>query len=151
MTISNMLRWGAFALFLSACGAPPANSEPRGDAGAEAPVVLEIIGDWASQFGEETITAEDWNNGFATAAIITFDNNNDWVVTQNAEDAEFGPNTFSTIFWADAGEGSIYYCTSSFGKETQAEAEAENQNAPNSNDAANGGCGDFPWTKLDPR
>jgi hypothetical protein len=145
MTISNTLRWGAFALFLSACGVPPANSGPRVDAGAD----LEIIGEWVSQFGEETISAEGWNNGFLTAAIIVFDNDNDWVITQNPEDAEFGANTFSTVFWADAGEGSIYYCTSSFGKQTQ--AEAENQTAPDSSDAANSGCGDFSWTKLDPR
>lgn len=151
MTISNMLRWGAFALFFSACGVPPSDSGPRIDAGPEAPATLEIVGEWASQFGEETITGEGWNNGFSTAAIIVFDNDNDWVITQNAEDAEFGAGTFSTIFWADAGEGSIYYCISSFGKETQAEAETESQTAADSSDAANSGCGDFAWTKLDPR
>jgi hypothetical protein len=151
MTISNTLRWGAFTLFLSACGAPPTANEPRADVGAEATMVLEIIGEWTSEFGEETITAQVWNKWFSTASIITFNNDNDWVITQNAEDAEFFPNTFSSVFWADAGEGSIYYCTSSFGKETQSLAEAEIQSPPDSSDAANGGCGDFPWTKLDPR
>lgn len=148
MAISNILRWGAFALFLSSCGVPPTNNGPRTGAGAGAD--LEIIGEWTSLFGVETISAEGWNNGFSTAAIIVFDNYNNWVITQNPEDAEFGANTFSTIFWADAGDGSIYYCTSSFGKQTQEEAEEDSQTAPDSSDAANSGCGNFPWTQLDP-
>ena len=61
---------------------------------------LAIAGSWASEFSEETITSQNWDSGFGVSAVRDWDNADQWVVTQNAADAEFGPNTFNAVLGA---------------------------------------------------
>jgi len=73
------------------------------------------------------------------------------VITQNAADAEFGPSTFNSVFWADGANGVIFHCTGSFGHETFAAARAAIGTRPDASQPEESGCGDFAWTKLEPR
>ena len=127
------------ALMLIGCGDAAENND-SGD--------LEVLGTFDTSFGsEETVTAEAWGS----AAIVAFDNDANFAITQNAEDAEFSPSAFNKLVWTEpATDGSFYYCTVDFGLETQAAAEASEKTADDS-DPDNSGCGGFSWTKLTPK
>ena len=60
-----------------ACGPLPADNS-----------VIEIEGTWATPWGDEVITAVQWQ----TATIITFDNDTNTAITQMPADDEFNPN-----------------------------------------------------------
>ncbi|MEE2835865.1 MAG: hypothetical protein VYB65_07610 [Myxococcota bacterium] len=112
---------------------------------------LAIAGSWASEFSEETITSQSWDSGFGVSAVRDWDNADQWVVTQNAADAEFGPNTFNAVFWTLGDGGVIYHCTGSFGHETLDAALTSVSERPDATQPEASGCGDFAWTKLEPR
>ena len=112
---------------------------------------LAIAGSWTSEFSEETITSQSWDSGFGVSAVRDWDNAEQWVVTQNAADAEFGPNTFNAVFWALGDGGTIYHCTGSFGHETLDAALTSLSERPDATQPEASGCGDFAWTKLEPR
>jgi len=112
---------------------------------------LLIAGDWSSEFGDESISSQAWDSGFSVTAVSDWRNADQWVITQNAADAEFGPSTFNSVFWADGANGVIYHCTGSFGHETFAAARAAIGTRPDASQPEESGCGDFAWTKLEPR
>lgn len=122
---------GAIALGATACG---------GDE-------IETVGTFTSNFGgTETITADAWNG----SAIVEFDNDMNWVVTQTPADSEFNPNLFNRLEWTDlADDGSFYYCFVVFGQDTAELARTSTLTA-DSSDPDNSGCGGFSWTKLTP-
>lgn len=107
---------------------------------------LDVTGSFASIYGFEEITASTWG-GFA---VVYAHNEENWVVLQTPMDAEFSPNTFTYVVYTEPAEdGSFYYCHAEFGIET--EEEARNSTAmPDASSPDTGGCGDFPWTKLEP-
>ena len=112
---------------------------------------LAISGNWTSEFSEETINSQSWDSGFGVTAVRDWSNTDQWVITQNAVDAEFGPSTFNSVFWTEGDNGTIYHCTGSFGHETIDAARTALAQKPDATQPEESGCGDFAWTKLDPR
>lgn len=112
---------------------------------------LEIVGDYNSNFDAAESFTENEFVSYATSAIIGYNNAQNIMVTQNAEDAEYDPSKFSKIVWTEpADDGSFHYCIAAFGFDTEADAWSSDAVAdPSSPDE--GGCGDFPWTKLSPK
>jgi hypothetical protein len=130
------------------------------------PSEIEIEGTWASNFGSvETIDSTSWtitssSSGEGGAGgeagepfpptvsrIEEFSNDSNEVVTQNPEDAAFSPGLYNRIVWTEIEGKSFFYCTTDFGIESSAAAQALNTHA-DASDPENSGCGDFPWTKL---
>ncbi len=103
---------------------------------------LEVEGSWTGDFGDETISAEAWNG----TAIIEFDNDENRAITQNADDAEYGPSQFNVIVWTEPADGSFAYCTVDYGLETLDAAHASTKTA-DANDLE-AGCDGFPWSTL---
>lgn len=110
-------------------------------------LVLEVRGDyWSNYDTGEVISTEGWDK----AKVVSFDNENNWVITQNAVDAEFSPGKFNRIVWTEPKDGSFYYCTVDFGLDSEDDAKNSMKMADDS-DPENSGCGDFGWTKLTDR
>ncbi|MFT7620880.1 MAG: hypothetical protein ACI9WU_000039 [Myxococcota bacterium] len=112
---------------------------------------LEIAGTWHSSFGgNETISADSWMSPFLTTAMIAWDNDANWAITQNPADAEFAPNTFAKQVWTQPeADGAFWYCTVAFGLASADEAIAD-PTAADATDPATTGCGGFGWTRLAP-
>ena len=105
---------------------------------------IEIEGTWMSNFGgTETITKAKWND----ATIISHNNAKNTAITQNAPDAEYGPNAFNKLVWTDVSGMSFFYCTVDFGLATQQAAETSTKSADSSAPMTMG-CGGFSWTQL---
>jgi hypothetical protein len=132
------------------------DGEEWGETGLEsgeetgAPEVLEIAGAWESEFSAESITSESWDMGGIVTAVVSYDNDTNWVVTQNANDAEFSPSAFNKTIWMEPTETGFAYCTAVFGLATLEEAEAAATDEADASDLDGAGCGGFPWTFLTP-
>lgn len=113
-------------------------------------VPIELTGTYTTQFeGTEVITATTWDFGIETA-IVDWDNEDNWAVTQNPDDAEMNASTFNKVVWTEPDtDGVFYYCTVDFGLETEESARNSEESADSSM-PEEGGCGDFPWTKMTP-
>lgn len=107
---------------------------------------LEVLGQWANLYGTETITPEEW--GFYT--LVEYDNDNNVAITRNVDDGTDFALKYNRFVWTDvAADGSFYYCTSDFGKDTLEDAKTD----PTEVDASTpdvSGCGGFSWTRLVP-
>lgn len=146
------------ALFAAACGtadttdtaASAAPATPTADV-APTPAPLEIIGTWMDPpdfgGGNETITATTWAASFASATIVSFDNDTNTAILQNAADDKFSPSKFNKVVWTDIKDNAFYYCWVAFGLDT-AEAAKNDATTADSSDPATKGCGGFSWTKL---
>ena len=110
---------------------------------------IEITGDWVSNFGgTESIDSTTWGE----AAVTEFDNDENFAVTQNADDAEFSPGLFNRLVWTERDpddDCSFYYCWVSIGRDSAADARDSDDTA-DASDPETTGCGGFPWTKLTP-
>jgi len=127
----------ALAWVLFGCG-----SEDEKKDGAAAP--LEIIGDWSSEFGDESITESTWG----TTAVKDYDNDQNVVIVQNPDDDAFSPSAFAKIVFTEPKNDEFYYCWVDFGLESLADAQASDKSADDS-EPDTAGCGDGnPWTKL---
>ena len=105
-----------------------------------------LLGEWASIYGLEAITATTWG----AYLLVEYDNATRVAVTQNTEDAEFFPGLYNRIVWTQPeADGSFYYCTTDFGKESADEA-LTNPTEADASAPGMGGCGGFPWTQLVP-
>jgi hypothetical protein len=118
---------------------------------------IEVAGDYDSNFGgTEAITSDIWSITYpGSEAIVTtvieYDNDENFAVTQNPDDAEFDASLFNKNVWTEPAEdGSFYYCTVTYGEET-AEAARNTDQTADDTDPANGGCAGFSWTKLTPQ
>lgn len=118
---------------------------------------FELIGVYDSSFGGvETITASTWSTAsedFPTVLtkIDSFDNDENFAVTQNAEDAEYSPDAFNKVVWTEPDEvGAFFYCTVDFGLDTAEEA-ASSEETADASDPATSGCAGFSWTQLTPK
>lgn len=132
----------AMSAGLLACGDEDNNATDLEDDVVDSP---EIKGVWASNFGSvETITDATFNS---SAAIVAVDNEANWMVTQNAADAEFSPGTFSKIVWTVPAGAEFYYCTVTFGEPTL-EAARDTTKVASEEGVDTDGCGGFSWTKL---
>jgi hypothetical protein len=112
--------------------------------GTDEPGPLEVAGEWASNFGfDETISQTMWG----TAAVIRYDNDDNFAITQQPANDMFNPSKFSKLVWTEPSAGKFFYCTVDFGLATAAEAEATTKSADASNPES-AGCGGFSWTRL---
>lgn len=125
------------ALLVVGCG----DGEDGGETGnAE----IEIGGTWESSFGgTETISSEAWGD----ADVVSFDNDENVAITQNADDAEFNPGKFNRIVWTEPEDDSFYYCWVAFALDTEQEA-LDSDATADASAPDESGCGDFAWTKL---
>jgi hypothetical protein len=115
---------------------------------------LEIQGTWESNFGgTEIISGDSWateSEDFSSAVRIdAYSNEENEVITQNPDDAEYFPSRYSRVVYTDIDDDSFYYCITDFDVATSADARARNTVADDS-DPENGGCGSggFAWTLL---
>jgi len=104
---------------------------------------FELVGEWGSPFGDETITSTSWASGI----LIEFDEDQNFAVTQNQPDASFFPSKFNKIVYTEPVDDSFFYCFVDFGLDTAMEARTSTQTA-DATDPASGGCGGFTWTQL---
>lgn len=120
----------------------------EGAGGAQNNEPLELIGEYADNFdGEQIITASDWNG----AAIVEYDNDENVVYTQNADDAMFNPGKFGkTVYTEPTKAGEFYFCQIEFAAETLADAKATT-NMADDTDLDGHGCSGFSWTKATPK
>lgn len=129
---------GMAAAALLVCGACD-------DGGDHSDGAIEVTGSWTTQFDStEVITASEWSG----AAIVKWDNADNWVITRNPDDAAFDPGSFSVLVWTQPSSGKFYYCFAGFGLATQAAAESFDRTAPDDSDPETGGCGGFAWTRM---
>ena len=135
----------ALTLFACAAGKGGSSSQEEQLAAEAGTRTLEVIGVWASTWGTEIITESSWD----AAAIVEHDNDANTVITQNSEDDEYNPGLFSKLVWTDIVDDAFYYCTVSYGLDTEEEATAS-ENTADVNDLEGAGCGGFGWTKLVP-
>lgn len=113
-------------------------------------VPIEVRGTYMNQFDmSETITGTTWDFGIEMT-IVDWDNEQNWAVTQNPDDAETAPSAFSKLVWTEPdADGVFYYCTVDFGLETADDARNTEKTADDTNPEEEG-CGDFAWTKMTP-
>ena len=131
---------GAFA-----CGTEAGDGHAHDIVDADA---LEIVGSWESNFGGDEIISDDaWNMGYATAQIVAFDNLTNTAITQNASDAAYDPGKFNRLVWTDLHNDAFYYCTVDIAVASLELALASTTTA-DASDPENSGCGGFSWTKL---
>lgn len=133
----------ALCMGLTACGDNNDNNDNDGNT-PETPDAPEIVGVWASNFGSiESIT----ENTFGGATIVAVDNDANFLVTQNAADAEFFPGRFSKVVWTTPQADEFYYCTVTFDEPTL-EAARDTPKTADEDGVDTDGCGGFSWTKL---
>lgn len=106
---------------------------------------LEVVGEWDTNFGtSETITETTWGD---FQNVVYFDNDANVAVTQNAEDADFDPGLYNRIEWTEIEADVFYYCTATFGEESE-QAALESSATVDSSDLEGAGCGGFSWTMM---
>lgn len=127
------------------CGDDDASNNDEANNGANNGAVgIELVGTWDNDFGtSEEITVDTW----AGTPIVSYDNENNFTVFQNASDAEFDPDKFAKVVWTEIEADSFYYCWVAFGLDTEQEA-LDAADTSDATDPATTGCGDFAWTKL---
>ena len=108
---------------------------------------IEIGGNWADNYGgTPSVSHAAWG----TQTVVEFDNAANSAVTQNASDDMWNPSKFNKVVWTEMRDGTFFYCTVDFGKDTAAEAEASTNTADDT-DPGNSGCGGmFAWTQMLP-
>jgi hypothetical protein len=125
-------------------GAMNNGTENNGGAANNGAGALEVAGTWTTNYDtSETLSDTEWNG----SAIVEFDNDANFAITQNAEDAMYDPGKFNKLVWTEPAEGSFYYCTVDFSLETADDAKNTTKTADDS-DPLNSGCGDFGWTMM---
>ncbi len=123
-------------------------SSDESEGSTTSPAGLEIVGDWADEFGgTHSITETTWvttygRDSFAYT-IDSYDNDANVAIAQSDDDA-----SWTRYDWTQTGDGELYYCQTAFGLDS-AEA-AESTPAADATDPAAAGCGGFAWSLLTP-
>lgn len=141
------------ALALMACEGDSTDGDAATDTGTETgaetggDMPLAIVGTYSDEFGDtHTITETEWTNAAGGFLISEWSNDEMWLVAQNADTNDFNPDLWSRFDWTWAGE-QLYYCQSVYDGLTVDDALA---GSADPSDPATTGCGDFPWTMLNP-
>lgn len=119
------------------------------DMAAETP---EIAGMWEETFnggmsaGELVIDEMSWGK----MILVDYSNEENWAITQNAEDAMFDPGKFLRIVWLEPDMTGFYFCMVDFSLDTE-EAARNSMKMADSTDPDNSGCGNFGWSKAVPQ
>lgn len=117
------------------------------DTGNPPPPDLALIGRWVDDYGSlHDISNADWISGTYRWHILSFSNENSYLIAENAPENTYFPNLFSRFDWYSDG-ADIYYCQTAYNAASQADAEATP--AANASDLSSG-CGGFPWTHMIP-
>jgi len=127
----------------------PQDPGPGGDLPDTPPEGLEIAGRWVDGWGgRHVILDTSWEMvGMAFFHVVEFHNDGRWMVAQNDEGNDWSPGLWSRFDWTFAGPD-LWYCQTAFAAATREDAVATPPADPS--DPATGGCGGFPWTRLDP-
>ena len=108
---------------------------------------LEISGSWTEDYGNTTISNDQFLAPLGLSNIVEYNNSNNTFYFQMSEDDLYSPNKFGRVVWTEIEDDSFYYCTIVYGKDTLAEAKADMTTADET-DPASGGCGGFPWSQA---
>jgi len=118
---------------------------------------IELVGEWSSAFGTETIGAERWTSYDTSGAvmmdqlIVSFDNDANTAIVQNPPDAAFSPNTYGRLVWTEPDAQRFAYCTVAFGQATESDAESATEQDIDRSDLTGKGCAGFPWSVMSPK
>lgn len=106
---------------------------------------FELVGEWATDFGDQTITETDWSG----SALVFYDNDANLAVTQTPTSADFFPGKFNKIEYTEPVNGAFFFCTVFFEYDTAQQARTSTLTA-DATDPTMGGCGvlSFPWTEM---
>ena len=109
---------------------------------------LEINGSYTDNFStSHTISNDTWVQGESSYTIVSYNNDTNTVIAQNAADNQFNPNKFSKFNYTDrSADGKFYHCTVAYNADSLeaviAVADAD------SSDPGTSGCGSFSWTQM---
>ena len=140
------------SLLLTACddgetmeaGTETGESETGTETETGGDMSLAIIGTYMDEFMDTHMISEtEWTNSAGSFAIEQYDNDEMWLVAQNAETNMYSPGLWSRFDWAWDAE-TLYYCQSVFDGATIEAALAGSANA----DDLTMGCGGFAWTRM---
>ena len=153
MTIQLNTALLALSLILIACdeGSDVETTAGEMTAGEMTAGALEIVGSYMDDYmTEHVITEERWTQTYMgdVPSLFHIDKVNSeekYLIAQNDEANVYSPSLWSRIDWTFSSD-ELYICQGVFDAESAEAAEAAE--APNSEDPANGGCGMFPWSKL---
>lgn len=106
---------------------------------------FEVAGTWTDEFSTSptVISATMWGQ----SAVIKYNNASRHAILQNPADDEWNPSKFAKFVWTPVKNGSFFYCTIEFGKETAEDAE-NGENFADPSKLETTGCGGFQWTKM---
>ena len=124
-----------------------AGCDSGGDGGGAEPAAepFELIGEWATDFGDITVTASEWIESWGTLSILGYDNDENSLYMAG-DDGAVSANAYTD---ADA-DGALYYCTYAFGLATLEDAMSA-EDTSDASDPGSAGCGAFAWTKMSPK
>ncbi len=105
--------------------------------------IIEITGNWLSEWGEHKIDSTVWG----LDVVHAYDNEQNWAVVQLPATDEWNPSKFMKNVWAEPSDEGLYYCSVAYGIDTLEEALAA-EDTSDASDPDNDGCGGFAWTKL---
>jgi hypothetical protein len=109
-------------------------------------MAVAIVGTYMDEFGDTHMISEtEWTNSAGSFAISQWDNDEMWLVAQNAETNMYNPGQWSRFDWTWDGE-QLYYCQSVYDGTTIDDALAGSADASD----LLMGCGMFAWTRLNP-
>lgn len=108
---------------------------------------IELHGAWSGEYGDETIDSFTWATSFSATTVVSYDNDDNYAITQNPEDDQWNPSKFNRVVWTEPVDGSFWYCIVDFGLDSAEQALASTTTA-DASDPVQGGCGGFPWTAL---
>ena len=106
---------------------------------------IELVGVWSDNYGGETdISTLMWG----AAHLREYDNQENWAVTQNPADDEWGPNQFNYVVWTEpSADTEWWFCTVAYGMDDLSSALATEDTSDDAN-PSEAGCGDFAWTQM---
>jgi len=122
----------------------PDNGTEETDGVALPDDAIELVGTWATEFGDETISESRWD-GFCLQTIVSADNDENVAILETVGGEGCGEG-FSRVIWNDIVSEAFDYCTTTYGAST-AEDAATAATSGISDDLETG-CGGFPWSHL---
>jgi hypothetical protein len=136
------------SVFVLIAAIPACGDSQEGGGGGEGEATLELIGDFTDGFGTVfSVTTETVTLGIGESAsvfiVLSFDNEDDYLIAQNHEDNEYSGGLYSRFDWLEE-DGDMYYCQPAYDANDAAAAEATSADPTD----MESGCGGFGWSEL---